>query len=60
MADVPLVNRPVYELRLSENEAKLIKLLTQNCLHSTPRDEPPIEKECRESIFNALTKAGVK
>jgi hypothetical protein len=58
MAEATLVNKPIYELRLSENEARLIKALTQNSMF--PGEEHAIDRECRESIWNALNKAGVK
>ena len=60
MAEATLVTCPVYELKLSEREAKLIKNLTQNSFYPSPDDEPASETLDRESIFNTLTKAGVK
>jgi hypothetical protein len=55
MAGASLVSTPVYELKLSEREAKLIK----NSLYNDYSDEPISERLDRENIFNALKNAGV-
>ena len=60
MAKATLVTEPIYELRLTEREAKFIKGLTQNSFYTLPNDEPASECKDRESIFHALREAGVK
>lgn len=59
MATVTTESSPIYILKLSLNEAKFIKMLTQNTFHPTLEDEPVLEQKARHDIYHALDKAGV-
>lgn len=59
MATVTTESTPVFILKLSLNEAKFIKMITQNTFHPNLESEPTLEQQARNDIFQALKDAGV-
>jgi hypothetical protein len=57
MATATASKSVVFTLQLSEDEANFIAGMVQNAFYQNPQDEPPQERQMRESIFEAITNA---
>lgn len=58
MAEVAKIDKPVYALTLSKEEARYLLEVLQNPFCS-PKDEEPEHRSIRHDVFHALKQAGV-
>ncbi len=60
MEQIKVVKQTVHLLHLTEDQAKWLKGIMQNPLHSDdPMDESPLDAEMRVAFFNSLNEVSL-